>query len=123
MFLRDNARIDVFVSGVDKTFFGYAPIALVLLFSNDFDGTFVLYETKITLCVEAEKVGAIGAVAIVRVPIVVVRADIVALIDKSSPAVVNAQPVDWIEVELDEVDDLPDVIIPVAIGSDDVGEL
>lgn len=115
--------MDVFVSDVDKTFLGYAPIAMVLLCPNDFDGTFLLYETEIALCVEAEEVGAIGAVAVVRVPIVVVRADIVALIDKSAPAVVDAQPVDWIEVELDEVDDLPDVIIPVAIGSDDVGEL
>lgn len=103
--------------------FGVCANSYGLLCSNDFDGAFVLNETKIALCVEAEEVGAIGAFAVVRVPIVVVRADIVALIDKSSPAVVDAQPVDWIEVELDEVDDLPDVIIPVAIGSDDVGEL
>ena len=82
----------------------------------------MLNKAEVALSVESEEVGAIGAVAIVGVPVVVVRGDIVAFEDQSSPAVVDTESVDGIETEFDEVDDLPEVVVAVAVWGDDIGE-
>ena len=97
-------------------------LKLKLTLSDDFYCAVMLDETEIALRVEAEEVGSVGAVAVVRVPVVGVRRYVVALVDESSPAVVDAEAVYGIEVVFYKVYNLPYVVVPVAVWRDDVGE-
>ena len=92
-------------------------------FAHHFDDTVVLDTSVAALAYKAIVVGAVRRVGEVGIPKLVFSADIVNLVDKMAPAVIDGEFIVGITVVLNEVGDVENVVVSIVVGGDGVGEL
>ena len=88
-----------------------------------FDGPTALYPTLVTSATENEEIGAGRDVVLGGIPKLGIRRDILHIVDKSAPPVIDGEVIDRIASLFHKILNLKAVVDAIAVGCHQIGEL